>query len=938
MRIITYSDPRCIDQIKEWEELKKLPHFCVSQTLVQGLSQKCGREEFNMLSTIDKLLNEFYCEWKNDSELSIRQYLDLVEEIKKIENEKYKNVFYKNKNELLKSIRLLIESDVSLTDLKNDGLSDELKIFLRLYQNLKGTENWNSIQYAKEKGEEALKLAFNNIFMLDIKGEINRIAGYENQVISDLEEAKYIYEKINNEVNKKEKVKKSFLTNNLRNNKSENSISRDRIKKYIECIEELDNKKIEKIVFHGVHQFSPLMVRFIKQMESLGIEIIFLFQYEENFKEIYSTWEIVYKWTGVKFEKNKVVNNRYCKSVGKNYANLLLGKVDEITDSKIECIKFDNLTEFSNYVAKIYNDAKDSIKTNHKRKDVILAKMAEQFYSVNGEEVNEILSTYFPEQFGEKHFLSYPIGQFILGLYSMWDHKSQKIKIDHVILKECLSINLWFKDKGVTPLQLYEKLSPYFIGIEYIEEYIENITLLKKYVFNLNLDKNIKEKEYYDLLSFFSLSVEDIELYEIVITDLKKIAERLFKDKEKVNIKKQYIELLQMLKEKADDNSGISQKEYKLVEDIFNKLSDENNEIISSIEEVKTTLSFYLSQKKEENSSNWIVRDFQQIDGAIFLADERAKEGHDYKKSTYHYVEVSDNNVNSPRKIELPWPIRENLFKSGNEILDIYMNSRKEYSNFLKCTLFYGMYYLDRDLRISYIENVKSDTKESLYFPLKLIKLKEKEYTIKEIQGLYNLEKKDREAKMTIDENEMSRKDLVMMDFCPRRYFYEGLSEEKGCYSDDFLCKMYLRTILGIKVLEDLKSTDKSSLAIDRVINERIEKAIKLIPSWKRDIQDIKAYLVKNTDRYKNSILDEDYIEIKKNFINMKFFISENESFIISKCKDDYNKNKNIERIKNYIKYDSINEEQKLKIEEKCKYCKYREICTELYKESVEIV
>ena len=670
-------------------------------------------------------------------------------------------------------------------------------------------------------------------------------------------------------------------------------------------------------------------------MELIGIEIIFLIQYEENFKDIYSTWKNVYKWTGLEFQKNEISNNRYHKIVGQNYANLLLGKVDEITESNTECIKFDNLTEFANYVADIYNEAKNSIKTEHRRKNRILAKMSEQFYSVNGEEVNKILSTYFPEQFGEKHFLSYPIGQFILGLYSLWDYKSQKIKIDDVILKECLSINLWFKDKEITPLELYEKLSPYFIGIDNIEEYIKMIEKLKGYV--VALYKMPAEKEYYDSLSFFSLSKEEIELYEIIINDLKKIAERLFKDKEKVSIKKQYSELLELLKEKADINSGLSQKEYKLVEEIFNKLSDDNNEIISSIEEVKTTLSFYLSQKKEENSSNWIVRDFQQIDGAVFLGDENAKERYVDKKSTYHYVEVSDNNINSPRKIELPWPLKDNLFKSGNDILDIYMNSRNEYTNFLKCTLFYGMYYLDRDLKISYIENVKSDNKESLYFPLKLIKLNEKEYTSKDILGLYGLERKYREAKMIINEKEISHKQLVMMDFCPRRYFYEGLMEEKGCYSGDFLCKMYLRTILGIKVLEDLKHSNKSDFEIDRVINERIRRAIKLIPTWKRDIQDIKAYLIRNTDRYKKVDLDKEYIEIKKNFINMKFSINENESVSISKCNNLYNKNKNIERIKNYVKYDLVDEEQKLRIEEKCKYCKYREICTELYKESVEI-
>lgn len=41
--------------------------------------------------------------------------------------------------------------------------------------------------------------------------------------------------------------------------------------------------------------------------------------------------------------------------------------------------------------------------------------MREQFYSANNS-VNDILKVYFPEQFGERHFLAYPIGHFLWQL------------------------------------------------------------------------------------------------------------------------------------------------------------------------------------------------------------------------------------------------------------------------------------------------------------------------------------------------------------------------------------------------------------------------------------------------------------------------------------------------------------------------------------------
>ena len=88
MKITTYSDPRLINKIEDWEEIIKYPHLCVSDTLEQGLSHKFGEEEFDFITTIDKFLNEFYSEWKNNSELSIRQYLELVKLINSSEADK----------------------------------------------------------------------------------------------------------------------------------------------------------------------------------------------------------------------------------------------------------------------------------------------------------------------------------------------------------------------------------------------------------------------------------------------------------------------------------------------------------------------------------------------------------------------------------------------------------------------------------------------------------------------------------------------------------------------------------------------------------------------------------------------------------------------------------------------------------------------------------
>lgn len=951
MKIITYSDPRNIMNIDGWDEIRKYPHFCVSQTLVQGLSHKCGRDSFTVLSTIDKLLNEFYSEWKNNSQLSIKQYIDLTEAIKKIENKRIRNVFYKNKNEVLNSLRLLIEADVGLDDLVEDSVNEEYLTLKKIFRDLKDTNNWNFLSYSKDKDDEVLKLAFEKIIINDLKDELEVIYKIKNIQLEELaeittmEEAKTKYFEVEPLI--KSETKKKFGESKRAR---EDINSKYRIEKYIDFSKKLTEYKVDKIVLHGIHQFTPLILRLINQLESMGIEVIFLLQYNENFKEIYKTWKCVYEWTNESFIINQVDSGGYSKQIAKDYGNLLLGNLNEISDLDYECIKFDNLTEFTNYVAEIYEESKFELekKKSGKGKEIsvnkssILAGMSQQFYSVNGAEVNQLLSVYFPEQFGEKHFLSYPIGQFILGLYSMWNYDEQKIVVNNDVLRECLAVNLWGKNVDTTPLELHEKIRSYLLGIEDIDVYIKNINLLIRYKEALNKPQWIIEKENYEMLSFFSLDLRELELYKYIIIDLKYIAKTLFSGQSNVTLKDHYKKLMILLKERAEINNNISKEELDFVKELFDKLDHDSGDIKSGIEEVKNTLHYYLSIKNDDDSSSWIVRDFQQIDGAIFLADENAIESHsNQKRSVYHYAEISDSNINTPKQVKLPWPLKDNYFKNSNEIINIAFASKREFANFLKCTLFYGMYYLNRDLKISYIENVDSDKKSTLYFPLRLLNMKEESYTTGVALSIRERNRKEhRLAEELIKENEISKEEARMMSFCPYRYFYEGLIDIKGTYSSDFLSKIYIKTIFTLKVVKQLikeNIIDNQQEKL-RIIDERINKGKRLIPAWERDFQDIKASIISFCSNFTYRTIEDDYIDIRRNYINMKFVdLKEKREFLVEKCNSNYELNKNIQRIKDYIKYDKLDDAQKETMEEKCKYCKYREICIHVYRDEGEI-
>ena len=110
-------------------------------------------------------------------------------------------------------------------------------------------------------------------------------------------------------------------------------------------------------------------------------------------------------------------------------------KYNEDSDIKKILINvFDNLTSFSNSICKEYDEALKKSKERLKEGELLqpnetLRNMSKQYYATNNSYINDILKTYYPEQFGEKNFLSYPIGQFILSIYNMWDSKKNKLKI-----------------------------------------------------------------------------------------------------------------------------------------------------------------------------------------------------------------------------------------------------------------------------------------------------------------------------------------------------------------------------------------------------------------------------------------------------------------------------------------------------------------------------
>lgn len=201
-------------------------------------------------------------------------------------------------------------------------------------------------------------------------------------------------------------------------------------------------------------------------------------QYTEQQKSIL---EDVANSTNWNFDQFKVEHANGDKNIlvqagagtGKTYS--MVSRIAYLCLSKdinnVSVIEFDNITEFSAYVAHIYEDAVEKYYADEQKKGSVLSYMREQFYSANSS-VNDILKVYFPEQFGERHFLAYPIGHFFVAVTKMWNSENGGIKIEDMNdIAECLCSGALYEKKIGSLITTFNQTRNYFSSLSGLKVY-----------------------------------------------------------------------------------------------------------------------------------------------------------------------------------------------------------------------------------------------------------------------------------------------------------------------------------------------------------------------------------------------------------------------------------------------------------------------------------
>lgn len=884
--IYTYSNPYEINKELYWDSIKNYPHFCVSQTMVNGLMGLYQELIPGKISTVENLVKGLFEYWES-TECKIKQYTILDDAIDRLDlnnvdnGEQIRQSLHFNRKQLSTSLRILFELYMDTDDMRLELITQEQQYLIDIYKIIK---------------------------VIDVNKEF---------ILKD----KFIEHEINDAIN--------------------NGMIKENENFNIKTVE------LDTIVIHGVHQFSPIILKTIEAIAKYK-RVILLFNYQQQYKNVYQTWVDVYSAFDLpiksqfvsEFRPNPLLSSSYEGNLLADHLAKLIGGNPDIKSigNEIEILEFDNNTEFALYVSKVFETAMKKQDADETRKKSTLYYMDEHFYSANNS-VNNILKIYYPDQFGERHFLTYPIGHFFLSITNMWNSEEGGIKIENLNdIAECFSSGIIRETVSGQLCTLLNRTKELFFKEESLEAIIILLERLRKRIIKVQQDND--EISVTNRIVYFDVTVEEVDILISAFKQLNEITYVFYKDFENTenNFKKFYNKIKEFLETRILEAEDLEEDFRDVVSRVLIRLEEvETMADTGSFDVLKETMSYYLKQESRKGkSANWIVRDFEQIDGDILKSNKQKKD------LVYHFACVSDNDMNNTTRDQFPWPLDTNFFEVAQDPIDwkyqVYVKSRREFKNFKRYAFIYGLQFNRVKFKLSYVRNL-DDKENEMHYLLKILGVK-KAYPYfanrsknKTVLPQYKLVDSGSET------HKYGNLDIYRYRICKYRFLLESTVEKNTIYKDHFLLLKYLEILLENAARVALQNQIATEDMITEVLKDefkRLERKFEFIKDVHTERMDIitnaKIYLKNNILKTSSSFpkvleKDLDYMEKREEFIYLQLGRADsNFSFNFT----DVNQSE-IDTMTDLEKIDKKG--YKKNRGEWCQYCAVREICLESYKQ-----
>lgn len=396
-------------------------------------------------------------------------------------------------------------------------------------------------------------------------------------------------------------------------------------------------------------------------------------------------------------------------------------------------------------------------------------------------------------------------------------------------IKECLNAGI-LKENYLGQLSsIFDSVDALFEGSTTIDEMVKRIKKVRK---NTKRLINPEEKEIVSHISYYSAPMRDLELLENGLNELNDLSVYFYKDFEKHphNFKEFYKKLKHCLQNDVLIDRDLGEEYSDIIRRVLNRLVEvEDIDASASFECLKSTMSIYLTQEvKPGKSANWIVRNFEQIDGDVIRSINEKVSG---EPVTYHFACLTDEDINSINKHDFPWPLDSAFFEVAQEPVDwkyqVFVKARKEYKNFKRYALIYGLEFNRSKFKLSYVKR-DGDAEKEPYYLLKMLGTKQVKYG-EEKSGKYlnKISNIDVNSRSFTKFNEY---DYYRFKICKYRFLLEAVIENTTIYKDNFLLLKYLEVLLENQIMEELQGVPVSETILTDKLNEAFDDLTRYFP------------------------------------------------------------------------------------------------------------
>ncbi len=329
-----------------------------------------------------------------------------------------------------------------------------------------------------------------------------------------------------------------------------------------------------------------------------------------------------------------------------------------------------------------------------------------------------------------------------------------------------------------------------------------------------------------------------------------------------MDYKKHFNDTMHFISNATEDNSLISEKERELIDMLLECLSfSEDSDVHGSANDLKNALQFYLAAKRKMSGSDWIVRGFDQLDGAPFLCER--------SRRMYEFSLVSMKNMTSNGKDMIPWPLDEEMLNScqGTSIyfeqLKNIVDTKKDYLLFY---LFYGAFFSKAGITFSYVQD-EDGIKQRPFFVVDMIKpVKPLKRAVSiDPNPLENIEYKVKTDGRIIDVS-FDKRDEKLYSICAYKFFLSKVIGKDVYYVDEYHIKYFIENEACAWISEKCGYSKKN---IDKEFIKLKEYLVYWFPFLdEADIFDIRRFV---EEKFYTSRPQNDYLQRKRDFLIAKW-------------------------------------------------------------------